>query len=261
MDSTELPEFFYEIFGPSLPRLNPGDEASTLKALNLLHSATPGGEGKAALRFRRILDLGCGCGGQTLTLARHTEGPILALDNHQAYLDELCRRAQAAGLSGRIQVVLKDMRSLTKDDGPFDLIWSEGVLFIVGLREGLTTCLSLLTLGGGLAVSELCWLQPDPPADCLRFFSEVYPAMTDVETALAVIRACDYEPLGHFTVPESAWWTSYYHPLEERLRLLRERHAANAEHLSMIESIQKEIDVFRRYSAFYGSVFFVMRRR
>ena len=29
----------------------------------------------------------------------------------------------------------------------------------------------------------------------------------------------------------------------------------------MIESIQKEIDIFRQYSACYGSVFFVMRRR
>ncbi len=28
----------------------------------------------------------------------------------------------------------------------------------------------------------------------------------------------------------------------------------------MIESIQREIDLYRRYSAFYGYVFFVMRR-
>jgi hypothetical protein len=156
---------------------------------------------------------------------------------------------------------LKDMRTLTKDDGPFDLIWSEGALFVVGFREGLTTCHSLLTPGGGLAVSELCWLRPDPPTDCRRFFSEVCPAMTDVEAALAAIRACGYELLGHFTVPESAWWTSYYHPVEERLRLLRKQHVGNVENLSMIESIQKEIDIYRQYSAYYGSVFFVMRVR
>jgi SAM-dependent methyltransferase len=261
MDSNELPEFFYEIFDPSLPRLNPGDEASTIKALNVLSSAKPGSEEYHVPNFNRILDLGCGNGGQTLTLARHTEGPILALDNHQAYLNELRRRADAAGLSGRIQVVLKDMRTLTKEDGPFDLIWSEGALFVMGFREGLTTCHSILTPGGRLAVSELCWLRPDPPAECRGFFSEVYPAMTDVDAALAVIRACDYELLGHFTVPESTWWTSYCHPLEERLRLLRERNADNAENLSLIEFIQKEIDIYRRYSAYYGSVFFVMRRR
>ena len=260
MDSNELPEFFYEIFDPSLPRLNPGDEASTVRALNMFRSTGSGREGQAALPFRRILDLGCGCGGQTLSLAHHTEGPILALDNHRAYLDELCHRAEAAGLSGRIQVVLKDMRTLTTADGPFDLIWSEGALFIMGFREGLATCHSLLTAGGGLAVSELCWLRPDAPADCRQFFSEVCPAMTDVEAALSVIRASGYELLGHFTVPESAWWTPYYHPVEERLRLLRKRHADSAENLAMIESVQKEIDIYRGYSAYYGSVFFVMRR-
>lgn len=60
MDSNELPEFFYEIFDSSLLRLNPGDEASTLRALNMVRSAQSGGKGDAALRFRRILDLGCG---------------------------------------------------------------------------------------------------------------------------------------------------------------------------------------------------------
>jgi SAM-dependent methyltransferase len=261
MESNELPEFFYEIFDPSLPRLNPGDEASTLRALNMFRSTGAGGQGQTALRFKGIFDLGCGCGGQTLALARHTQGPILALDNHQAYLDELRRRAEAAGLSGRIQTVLKDMRTLTADDGPFDLIWSEGALFVIGFREGLTLCHSLLTPGGGLAVSELCWLRLDPPADCRQFFAEGYPAMTDVAAALSAIRASDYELLGHFTVPESAWWTSYYHPVEERLRWLRQRHAGKAENLALIESVQKEIDVYRRYCAYYGSVFFVMRRR
>jgi SAM-dependent methyltransferase len=252
----ELPPFFYEIFDPSLPRLNPGDDATTLRALDLLRPA-----GQAALRFKRILDLGCGLGGQTLTLARHTQGPIVALDNHQAYLDELRRRAQAAGLAGRIQTVRKDMRTLTADDGPFDLIWSEGALFVVGFGEGLTVCRSLLTPGGGLAASELCWLRPDAPAECRQFFAEAYPTMTDVEAAVSLIRARGYDLLGHFPVPESVWWTSYLQPVAARLPLLRTRHAGNAENLALIETIQKEIDIFRRYSAYYGSVFFVMRSR
>jgi SAM-dependent methyltransferase len=260
MDSNELPAFFHEIFDPSLPRLNPGDEASTLRALNMFRSVRSAGEGQTALRFGRILDLGCGCGGQTFTLARHTQGPILALDNHQAYLDELRRRAQAAGLAGRIQTVLRDMRTLTADDGPFDLIWSEGALFVIGFREGLATCHSLLAPSGRLAASELCWLRPDPPADCRQFFAEAYPAMTDVEAALSAIRAAGYELLGHFAVPESVWWSSYCHPVEERLRGLRQRQAGNPENLALIETIQKEIDIYRQCSAYYGSVFFVMRR-
>jgi SAM-dependent methyltransferase len=260
MDSNEQMEFFHEIFDPSFPRLGPGDEASTIKALNLLRSAGfPPGR-KALLRAARILDLGCGNGGQTVTLARHTEGPILALDNHQPYLDELQRRAAAAGLSTRIRTSLRDMHSLEKSDGPFDLIWSEGALFVMGFRAGLAACHTLLAPGGGLAVSELCWLRPNPPADCREFFAMGYPAMADVEANLAAIQSCGYETIGYFTQPESAWWEPYYHPLEARLRFLRKQHAGDAEKLAMMEGIGKEIDIYRQHSAFYGNVFFVLRR-
>ncbi|MCX5644593.1 MAG: class I SAM-dependent methyltransferase [Phycisphaerae bacterium] len=260
MDSKEQMAFFYEIFDASLPRLGPGDEASTIKALNMLRSTGPRHEDEAAAHTTRILDIGCGNGGPTITLARHTERAILAVDNHQPFLDELQRRAEAAGVSERIQVSLRDMRSLEKSEGPFDLIWSEGSLFVMGFREGLAACHSLLAPGGELAVSELCWLRSDPPADCRRFFATAYPALADIEASLAAIRACDYEVIGHFTLPESAWWEHYYHPLEERLRSLRKRYAADAEKLSMVESIQMEIDLYRQYSAFYGYVFFLMRR-
>ncbi len=260
MDSEKLPDFFYEIFDASLPRLGPGDEASTLRALNMLRGAGPQHEDKGVFRAARILDIGCGNGTPTIVLARHTEGPILAVDNHQPFLDELQRRAAAAGVSRRIQVSLRDMRSLNQSDGLFDLIWSESAFFVMGFREGLAACRSLLAPGGGLAVSEMCWLRPDPPADCRQFFAMAYPALADIEANLAAIRALDYEIVGYFPQPESAWW-ELYHPLEARLRTLRKQHAGNAENLALVEQIQSEIDLYRQYSAYYGNVFFVMRRR
>jgi SAM-dependent methyltransferase len=261
MDSERLPDFFYEIFDASLPRLGPGDEASTLKALDLLRCAQPRRKNQAAGRTTRILDLGCGNGTPTIILARHTQGSILAVDNRQPFLYELQRRAAAAVVSERIQVSLRDMRSLDKGDGPFDLIWSESALFVMGFREGLAACHALLAPGGGLAVSEMAWLRPDPPAECRQFFATVYPALADIEANLATIRACGLEILGHFPQPESAWWEPLYHPLEARLRVLRARHAGEPENLALIEQIQKEIDIYRQYSAFYGNVFFVLRRR
>jgi hypothetical protein len=142
------------------------------------------------------------------------------------------------------------MRSLNASDGPFDLIWSEGALFVMGFREGLTACRSLLAPGGGLAASEMCWLRPDPPATCRQFFAAAYPALADIETNLASIRACGYEVIGHFPQPESAWWELYYHR-RRSVCSLRRRYAPSRR-LAMVESIQIEIDLYRRYSAFYG---------
>lgn len=260
MDPREQTEFFYEMFDASLPRLGVGNEACTKKALSTILAAMSQGKGGPVLHPTRILDIGCGNGAQTICLAQHFDGSILATDNHQPFLDELVRRAKPAGVTGRIQVSLRDMRSLSKDDGPFDLIWSEGAIFVVGFREGLAAWHSLLASGGGLAVSELAWLRSDPPEECQRFFAEVYPAMTSIAANLATIEARGYHVLSHFTEPESAW-DGLYGPLEARLRSLRERYAANAERLAIVESIQKEIDIYRKYSAYYGNVFYLMRRR
>lgn len=260
MGTERLPEFFYEIFDPSLPRLGPGDEASTTRAWRTLRAAMAGDEGRAAAPMR-ILDIGCGNGAQTICLAQQVNGSILAVDNHPPFLAELQRRAAAAGVAAKIRVALRDMHTLTKDDGPFDVVWSEGALFVMGFRKGLETCGALLEPGGGLVVSELAWLRSDPPEDCRRFWTEAYPAMTSIADNLALIEDCGYEVLEHFAQPESAWWGPFYHPLEQRLGMLRTQYAADAEKLALMESIQKEIDVYRRYSAFYSNVSYVMRRR
>jgi len=257
MDTGKPTEFFYDIFDASLPRLGPGDDASTQRALNTLLAAMSQHEGAPI----RVLDIGCGNGAQTICLAQDLDGSILAVDNHQPFLDELLKRAAVAGVSAKIQVSLRDMHTLAKDEGPFDLVWSEGALFVMGFREGLAACHSLLAPGGGLAVSEMAWLRPDAPAACRQFFTDVYPAMTGIAENLATIETCGYEIIGHFAQPESAWWKPYYHPLEERLRSLRKSCAADAEKLAMIDSIQTEIDVYRQYAAFYGNVFYLMRRR
>ncbi|MDI6448980.1 SAM-dependent methyltransferase [Anaerobaca lacustris] len=258
MATEKLPEFFYEIFDPSsLPRLGPGDDASTTRALNALLAAT---SREDAGRPIRILDVGCGNGAQTLCLAQRPDVSILAVDNHQPFLDELQRRAAAAGVSARIQTSLRDMHSLTASDGPFDVIWSEGALFVMGFGEGLAACRDLLPAGGGLAASELAWLLSDPPDDCRQFWAEEYPAMTTIAKNLATIERCGYEVIDHFTQPESAWWGPYYHPLERRCAVLRERYAADAEKRALIESIQREIDVHRQYAGYWGNVFYILRR-
>ena len=70
----QLPPFFHEIFDPSLPRLGPGDNASTMRALDTLLSARKETRDSPALR---ILDIGCGNGTPTIQLAKHTTGTIV----------------------------------------------------------------------------------------------------------------------------------------------------------------------------------------
>ena len=88
MDSNDQMKYFFRIFTPSLPRLGPGDNRLTLEALQRLRSANPFNDSGRI----RILDIGCGNGTQTIQLAKKLDCTILAVDNHQPFLDELMRR-------------------------------------------------------------------------------------------------------------------------------------------------------------------------
>jgi SAM-dependent methyltransferase len=259
MNDSEQISFFYEIFDASLPRLGPGDGLSTMQALNVLLSTRPKLTDEPGSVRQSVLDIGCGNGAQTIQLAKHIDGTILAVDNHQPYLDELQRRAEAEGVSDKIQLYPRDMCDLGLAEGSFDLIWSEGALYFMGFREGLATCHSLLATGGLMAVSELSWLQPDPPAECHQYFVDEYPAMVDIDTNMATIKNCGYDLIGHFTLPESAWKESFYHPLEDRLQSFREKYVTVPERIEMIDLVQMEIDFYRKYSGYYGYVFFMMQ--
>jgi cyclopropane fatty-acyl-phospholipid synthase-like methyltransferase len=256
----EIMELFYELFDESLPRLGPGDDRSTKKALDILFQNRSQTVNEPNHGKLKVLDIGCGTGAQTIQLAKYVDGTILAVDNHQPYLDELQRRARAVGVLDKIQPCLKDMRDLREPDGPFDLIWSEGALFVMGFNQGVAACRSLLVPAGLLGVSELCWLRSDPPTECRKYFENMYPAMTDIDTNRSMIRSHGFNIIDHFTIPESSWWESYYHPLEHRLQLFRKKYADVPKRLDLINSVQMEIDMYRKYSNYYGNVFFLMQR-
>jgi SAM-dependent methyltransferase len=250
-----MPKFFYEIFDPSLPRLGPGDDASTIRALDAIRAA-----GLDSSRGLRVLDVGCGNGTQTLQLATALpEAAIVALDSYLPFLEELDRRAAAAGVGERIKTVLGDMNEMPFEENSFELIWSEGALFVMGWAAGLTACRRLLVPGGFMAATDMCWFRSDVPEECRAFFAEVHPALTDLPGMLAGVESSGFELLTHFALPPSAWLESYYGPLGERLRMLRES-TVDAEDRQLIDAMQHEKDIYYKYGSYYGYEFFVMRR-
>ena len=83
--------------------------------------------------------------------------------------------------------------------------------------------------------------------------------MLDVEANLELVRRSGYTVLGHFLLPESAWWDHYYTPVQAKLPGLREAYRDDPKALEVIELHQREMDLYRQYSDYYGYAFFVMQ--
>jgi len=248
MSTDRAMEVFFEAFD-GMPRLGPGQKAATHRAYRSLRlPAEP-----------RILDVGCGNGRQTLDLAEVSSGRITAVDNHAPLLERLQEEANATGVGERVRPVCMDMAALDFPNETFDLIWSEGAIYNIGFAKGLSAWKSMLTPGGRVAVSEACWLRPDPPPEIERWWRQEYPAITDVEANLALIREAGYEPLGHFALPPEAWTDEYYVPLQARIEQLRAKHGNEPEASGVLDMLQTEIDQYNEYGDWYGYVFFLMR--
>jgi ubiquinone/menaquinone biosynthesis C-methylase UbiE len=243
-------ELFYEIHS-SMPRQGPGDRRSTEKAYRLMRGLP---ENPA------ILDIGCGPGTQTIDLLGISDGTITAVDNHRPFLDQLSGELQKRVLEHRVKVSDGDMTDLRFKDGSFDVVWAEGAIFVIGFEQGLKAWKRLLTPRGYMAVSELTRLRPDPPDEAKAFWEGAYPVMQDIESNEKTIEKAGYENVGHFTLPEEAWWEDYYNPLAERVLMLKEKQRDNAEMLGMLAETEEEMSSFRKYSDFYGYVFYVMRK-
>ncbi len=101
-----------------------------------------------------------------------TGGTITAVDNHQPFLDTMAAWAVKEGLSRRIRTVCASMDDLPFEKEQFDLIWSEGAIFIIGFENGLKTWKPFVKKGGFMVVSDAAWFDPNPPQELMQWWEK-----------------------------------------------------------------------------------------
>lgn len=233
---------FLELF-TGLPRLGPGSDASTRRALTLA--------GELPAR-PRILDIGAGTGRAALILAKETGGHVTAVDLHPPFLEELAAEAEKCGLS--VETRIESMDQLSDADGTYDLIWSEGAAYLMGLESALAEWRPLLKKGGKIALTEAAWLTKTRPVQAMQFWGNAYPDMDDAQANWKAFRRQGFEPVDSFTLPSEDWTAEYYDVLEQRMDERTDLAGTDA-----VEATRREIDVFRRFGDSYGYVFYVAR--
>ncbi|MFN2340879.1 MAG: class I SAM-dependent methyltransferase, partial [Halanaerobium sp.] len=105
-------------------RQGPGSTEDTLKALSFMDLNQD--------KNLKIADIGCGSGGQTIILAQNVDAEITAVDLFPKFLEKLEARAKELSLDNKIKTLKKSMDELSFASQKFDIIWSEGAIYIMG---------------------------------------------------------------------------------------------------------------------------------
>lgn len=106
----------------------------------------------------RVLDVGCGCGGTTLELARAVgaDGRVVAVDISEPMLARARARAEASDLAARIEWQGVDAQTARFPEASFDCVYSRfGVMFFADPPAAFTNLRRALRPGGRLAF--VCW--------------------------------------------------------------------------------------------------------
>lgn len=229
---------FNEIYH-DLVRLGPGSETDTLKALSLIPDT-----------LDNILEIGCGRGVATRLLASNTQAHVTAVDNEPRYLHKL------DDVRNRVKLCCASMRALPFTYGVFDLIWSEGSAYIMGLNNALLSWRKYLKTGGYLVISEMVWLSNTPSERARNFWLNNYPAMLSVAQNKMLIKKAGYDLISTFEISRKAW-DCYLTPLKKRVYHFEEKLS----HSAAWQDLKSEIDLHDTCLGEYGYQFFIMKKR
>ena len=234
-----------------LPRNGPGSRRATEAAFALLPPLPEDAQ---------ILDIGCGQGASSFDLLRLTKARITAVDLYDPFLEKMNARATCEGIGDeRLVIKRADMEALPFHDDEFDLIWSEGTIYLAGFAKGLKLWRRFLKPGGHVAVTECTWLTDEPSEVARAFWHEAYPAMGTIASNAAAAECAGYEVIATQVLPPEDWWTDYYTPMRERAAEMREIWGEEVE--PVLAGAEAEIALFENNPGQYSYVFYVMRRK
>ena len=236
----------------SSERQGPGSETDTLRALEFMDLPKD--------KNLKIADIGCGSGGQTITLAKNTTSEITAVDLFTPFLVELDLKALQNGVSGKVTSQKESMDKLPFEKKSIDIIWSEGAIYNMGFEKGIQAWKEFLKPGGYLAVSEVTWISNSRPKEIEDFWKREYPEIDTAANKIKILEENGYTLTGYFYLNKKSWLDNYYQPLEEKIPAFLKKHKHSELAQKVVQDHQSEIELYKKYKDFFSYGFYVARK-
>jgi SAM-dependent methyltransferase len=230
-------------------RQGPGSEIETLKALGFMNLPND--------QKLKIADVGCGSGGQTLTLAQKINCQITAVDLYPEFLDELKQKSESLGIKEKIVTLRKSMEDLPFKSKEFDIIWSEGAIYNIGFENGIKKWKAYLKVGGYLAVSEITWITNSRPKEIEDFWKQEYPEIDTASNKIKILENNGYSLVGYFYLNQDSWIENYYKPMEARFEAFLKRHNDSELASKVVNEYKYEINLYLKYKDYYNYGFYI----
>ena len=187
----------------------------------------------------RILDVGCGSGVPTVELAKLSGGEVTGIDIDQSCIDDFNRKIREEHLSDRVEAFNISLAEMKFPDETFDIVWSEGVVGNIGFETSLKEWRRLLKRDGYLVIHY----QVSRVADVLPRIAQLGYSLADT-----------------VQLPEDAWWTEFYKPIEEKMDMLLHKYRANVDALKLLKQYKTEMDMVKKNPSNFSCAFYIMKK-
>jgi trans-aconitate methyltransferase len=183
-----------------LPREGPG----------LADDVAWAGRLSAVPRDGYVCDAGCGPGGDLAALRQLVpEGRVDGLETVAHFVEAATVRFAD---DPSVRIIQGSMENLT---GPYDLIWSAGAVYFLGVTTALNAWRSALTGTGAVAFSHPCLFTSSPSKAALAFWEGEPGSICTEGTTRAEIVAAGWQVLAARPLTDEAW-AAYYDPMLAR---------------------------------------------
>ncbi|MGD1715083.1 class I SAM-dependent methyltransferase [Dapis sp. BLCC M172] len=235
----------------TMERQGPGSPEITIKALSFIDNLT---------NESKIVDIGCGTGGQTMVIANNTSGNITAIDLSPIFIDIFNVNSQKLNLQDRVNGILGSMDNLPFQNEELDLIWSEGSIYNIGFERGINEWHKFLKKGAFVAISEASWFTQERPVEIDEFWNKEYPEIDTISNKVTQMEKAGYIPIATFVLPEYCWTENFYAPQVSAQEKFLQKNVGNKTAEELVENQRHEAELYNKYKEFYGYVFYIGKK-